>query len=324
MSPAMAWLPSTGATRKIAANLSPAQASCYRIKYDSYLAHLFNKRPHLMTESPLRSVVLSAMHRVLAPIVRVLLAHEITLPMAIEMLKRVFVEVAERDFRLDNKASTDSRISLLTGVHRKDVKRLRELPHAEANLPPKVSLSAQVVATWITDPRWLTANGQPRPLPRLSHGTSVSFEALVSSISLDIRPRSILDEWLRLGVATVNSNDEVVLLSNAFVPKEGMEEKLAYYGHNLGDHAAAAADNVLATSSPWFERSVHHDSLTEAQVEQLRIRASELGMQVLTGLHSMAEKSATEADTPDQPASKRFTCGVYFYSTDTEDGSPKA
>jgi len=281
-----------------------------------------------MSESTLRSVLLSAMHRVLAPIVRIMLAHEITLPMAIELLKRVFVEVAERDFRLDNKASTDSRISLLTGVHRKDVKRLRELPHAEANLPPKVSLSAQVVATWITGPQWLTPSGQPRPLPRLSHGAEHSFEALVSSISQDIRPRSILDEWLRLGVVAINDADEVVLLSNAFVPKEGMEEKLAYYGHNLGDHAAAAADNVLATSSPWFERSVHHDSLSEAQVEQLRARASELGMQVLTGLHSMAEKSTEEAVAQGAPGNnqptKRFTCGVYFYSTDTADSSLKA
>jgi len=277
-----------------------------------------------MSESPLRSVLLSAIHRVLAPIVRVMLAHEITLPMAIELLKRVFVEVAERDFQLDNKTSTDSRISLLTGVHRKDVKRLRELPHAEANLPPKISLSAQVVATWITGAQWLNSDGQPRPLPRLAHGEKISFEALVTSVSQDIRPRSILDEWLRLGVASINEADQVVLLNNAFIPREGMEEKLAYYGHNLGDHAAAAADNVLATNSPWFERSVHHDSLTEEQVAQLRTRASELGMQVLTKLHAVAENSGTAAESNDNSessAKKRFTCGVYFYSTDATDST---
>lgn len=242
--------------------------------------------------------------------------------MAIELLKRVFVEVAERDFQLDNKASTDSRVSLLTGVHRKDVKRLRELPHAEANLPPKISLSAQVVATWITGQPWLDANGEPRPLPRLAHGEEISFEALVTSVSQDIRPRSILDEWLRLGVVSINEDDEVVLLSNAFIPREGMEEKLAYYGHNLGDHAAASADNVLATSSPWFERSVHHDGLTAAQVAQLSAHASKLGMQVLTKLHTLAENSATEGVTTDEAnngVKKRFTCGVYFYSTDTTD-----
>lgn len=272
-----------------------------------------------MTESPLRSVLLSALHRVLSPIVRVMLAHEITLPMAIEILKRVFVEVAERDFRLDNKASTDSRINLITGVHRKDVKRLRELPGLEANLPPKISLSSQTVAAWLTDQRWLDSQDRPRPLPRLgTQNDAVSFDALVASISQDIRPRSVLDEWLRLGVVTINDADEVMLVSNAFIPKDGVKEKLAYYGHNLGDHAAAAADNVLTHNSPWFERSVHHNGLTVAQVEMLRARASELGMQILTNLHTMAEQSPPETQSPSSEPTKRFTCGVYFYSTDEQ------
>lgn len=272
-------------------------------------------QPSPMTDSPIRSALLSAIHRVLSPVVRVMLGHEITLPMAIELLKRVFVEVAERDFRLDKKGSTDSRISLITGVHRKDVKRLRELPHVEADLPPKVSLSAQIVATWITGPEWIDDKGAPRPLPRLARrGNGASFETLVASISQDIRPRSVLDEWLRLGVVQINTDDEVVLTSNAFVPRDGIEEKLAYYGHNLGDHAAAAADNVLGAPRPWFERSVHHVSLSEAQIEQLRQRAAELGMQLLTELHTMAEQSANDGE-----ATKRFTCGVYFYSADNQD-----
>src|SRR5574343_206374 len=276
-------------------------------------------QPSPMTDSPIRSALLSAIHRVLSPVVRVMLGHEITLPMAIELLKRVFVEVAERDFRLDKKGSTDSRISLITGVHRKDVKRLRELPHVEADLPPKVSLSAQIVATWITGREWIDDKGAPRPLPRLARrGNGASFEALVASISQDIRPRSVLDEWLRLGVVQINADDEVVLTSNAFVPRDGIEEKLAYYGHNLGDHAAAAADNVLGAPRPWFERSVHHVSLTEAQIEQLRQRAAELGMQLLTELHTMAEQGADEGE-----ATKRFTCGVYLYSADNQD-SPAA
>jgi hypothetical protein len=274
-----------------------------------------------MSDSPLSSVLLSAIHRVLSPLVRVMLAHGITLPTAIELLKRVFVEVAERDFRLDQKPSTDSRISLITGVHRKDVKRLRELPDVETNLPPNVSLSAQIVATWITGEQWLSEDGQPRPLPRLAkRSADPSFETLVASISQDIRPRSVLDEWLRLGVVEINDADEVVLATNAFVPKEGLEEKLAYYGHNLGDHAAAAADNVLGIGKPWFERSVHHSLLSEDQVEELRQKAADLGMQMLTKLHTMAGKTSAASPSPGDEerdaAGKRFTCGVYFYSTD--------
>jgi len=277
-----------------------------------------------MSDSPLRKVVLSAIHRVLSPLVRVMLAHGITLPMAIELLKRVFVEVAERDFRLEGKASTDSRISLVTGVHRKDVKRLRELPDLADNLPPKISLSAQIVATWITDPRWLDESGSPLALARLAkQGGEKSFETLVSSINQDIRPRSVLDEWVRLGVVQIDQDDNVKLATDAFVPKEGFEEKLAYYGHNLGDHAMAAADNVLGIGQPWFERSVHHDMLTEAQIEELRQQASKLGMQMLTRLHGQAEKAHGEPATTAPGTGKRFTCGIYFYSTDSAEAPPE-
>ena len=249
-----------------------------------------------------------------------MLAKGMTLPMAIELLKRVFVEVAERDFRLEGKEATDSRISLLTGVHRKDVRRLRDLPLGDSELPPKISLGAQVVATWITNPRWLDGNGHPLPLPRSSRqGGESSFESLFASINRDIRPRSVLDEWLRLGVVSLSENDEVVLNQSAFIPQHDADDKLAYFALNVGDHAAAATDNVLGGRPPWFERSVHHDGLTEQQVAVLRERAADVGMNILRELHKSAEKLDSDrapqsAASPNEPA-QRFTCGIYFYST---------
>ncbi|HOT83606.1 MAG TPA: DUF6502 family protein [Candidatus Defluviicoccus seviourii] len=262
------------------------------------------------------------MRRVLAPVVRLMLAKGVTLPMAIELLKRVFVDVARTDFQLDGKAPTDSRISLLTGVHRKDVRRLRELPDIETNLPEKVSLGAQVVGAWVTRTEWLDRKGRPKPLPRLaSAGDAISFERLVASISRDIRPRSVLDEWLRLGVVAVNEKDEVVLNASAFIPQAGEEEKLAYLGLNVGDHAAAAVDNVIGEKLPWFERSVHHTALTPAQVDALRARAAEMGMGLLQELHAIADHvDNVQPLVPVAADGQRFTCGIYFYSAADEAG----
>lgn len=268
-----------------------------------------------MSPAPASPALIAVLHRLLSPLVRLMLAKGITLPMAIEFLKRVFVEVAERDFRIGDKVATDSRISLLTGVHRKDVRRLRELPRIEGDLPDKVSLGAQVVAAWITQPRWLSDDGKPRPLPRFaSDGGKLSFEALVESVSKDIRPRSVLDEWIRLGVVRVNEQEEVVLQEQAFVPQHGEDEKLAYYGLNVGDHAQAATDNVLGAGRPWFERSVHHQGLSESQIEVLRGRAATLGMAMLQDLHTEADKADGEGGLSD----RRFTCGIYFYSAPVE------
>ena len=68
-----------------------------------------------------------ALRKLLRPLVRLMLAHGITYPYLSDLLKGLFVEVAEQDFRLDAKAPTDSRVSLVSGVHRKDVARLRSL-----------------------------------------------------------------------------------------------------------------------------------------------------------------------------------------------------
>ena len=273
----------------------------------------------MMSDSSTSTILLTALRKVLAPVVRLMLAKGMTLPMTIELLKRVFVEVAERDFRLEGKSATDSRISLLTGVHRKDVRRLRDLPHFGSELPPKISLGAQLVAEWITNPAWLDANGRPLSLPRTSRrGGELSFESLFASISRDIRPRSVLDEWLRLGVVTLNKEDEVVLNQSAFIPQHDADDKLAYFALNVGDHAAAAADNVLGGGEPWFERSVHYDGLTEEQIAIVRERTSEVGMTILRDLYKTAERqvagSAPESKNPSSEGNQRFTCGIYFYS----------
>jgi len=265
----------------------------------------------IVPTSQISPALLAALHRLLSPVARLMLARGITLPMAVELLKRVFVDVAERDFRLGEKTATDSRISLLTGVHRKDVRRLRALPGVEDELPEKVSLGAQLVAAWTTRPEWQDGQGRPRPLPRLaSNGGDCSFESLVASVSRDIRPRSVLDEWIRLGVVAVNAADEVELQEQAFIPRHGEAEKLAYYGLNLGDHIAAATDNVLEIGKPWFERSVHHQGLSAGEVDALREKAAALGMSLLQDLHQQASRP----DGDGQAKDRRFTCGVYFYS----------
>lgn len=244
-----------------------------------------------------------------------MLAKGITYTYLADLLKGIFVEVAEREFRIEGKAQTDSRISLLTGVHRKDVRRLRELDESSAEeIPPAVSLGAQLVAAWTGLPEYQDPAGGPRRLPRLARsGGDLSFEGLVAGISKDIRSRAVLDEWLRLGVVHVNENDEVVLDADAFIPQRGFEEKAFYFAHNLHDHAAAAAHNLLGEGPPWLERSVHYDALSAASVAKLREMATKTGMDALLALNRRAMILEEQDRAGDQPR-QRFTCGIFFFS----------
>jgi len=270
-------------------------------------------------------VLTRALRHVLRPLVRLMLGRGINYPYLAELLKGLFVEVADKEFRLDGKKPTDSRINLLTGVHRKDVSRLRmELDNQDDDIEPGiVSLGAQLVARWLGSPEYLDATGKAKPLTRFaSEGGGCSFEALVASVSSDIRSRVVLDEWLRLGVAHLDDENRVCLNAEAFVPTKGFEEKVFYFGHNLHDHAAAAVSNLLDTQNtnteigvPFIERSVYYDELSISSVKQLATQGKTLGMKTLLAMN----KSALEAEardrieSPNEPR-QRMTFGIYFYA----------
>ncbi len=277
-----------------------------------------------MSKPNLSPVLVRAIQRVLHPLVRLMLSSGITYPYLAELLKGLFVEVADKEFRLRESASTDSRISLLTGVHRKDVKRLRsQTGAAEMQMPEVVSVGSQLVATWLGQAPYLDKQGKPRRLPRLSSAdSSVSFEGLVAARSKDIRARVVLDEWLRLGIVTLDDEDCVVLSTEAFIPQAGLDEKIHFFAHNLHDHAAAATHNLIGTGTPWLERSVYYDELSQESINELNAQAQQLGGNMLKTLNQSAMRLEAR-DALDTAPRQRFTCGLYFYSEPSSGESKK-
>lgn len=274
-----------------------------------------------MTPSP---SLLSALRRLLRPLVRLLTAQGVTYPMLAELLKQTYVDVAAAEFGLDGRPPTDSRVSLLTGVHRKDVKRLRERPSGGAEpMPELVALGAQLAAAWTTRRELRDRAGRPRPLPRLaSEGGARSFEGLVASISKDIRARSVLDEWLRLGVAQIDDQDRVVLRAAAFVPTRGFDEKAFYFGHNLHDHLAAAAHNVQGGAPPFLERSAQYEGLSASSVAHLAAVAEKSGMEAVRAVYRRAKECEARDRKLEEPK-QRLTFGIYFYSEPLPAEAPK-
>lgn len=255
-----------------------------------------------------------AVRKVLRPLVRLMIASGITYPVLTELLKGLFVKVALVDFPLDGKHPTDSRINLLTGLQRRDIKRLRNAGDGEESaMPESVSFGAQLVARWVGGAPFIDEEGRPRPLPRHARsGDGISFDDLVASQSKDIRARVVLDEWLRLGIVSIDDENRVVLNTDAFVPQGSVEEKIFYFAHDLHDHAAAATNNLLGTAEPRLERSVHYDRLSKESVAKLDALARQLGMNLLKTL-SRAAMDLEARDEKNAAPPHRFTCGVYVY-----------
>ena len=123
-----------------------------------------NKGSHLShpTGQEPPSSLLVALRHLLRPLVKLLLHYQITYPVLSDMLKSIYVQVANEDFPLPGKKQTDSRISLLTGVHRKDIKR-RLHQQDSADSTSQSPLMAQLIATWLSDPRYCDNKGKALP-----------------------------------------------------------------------------------------------------------------------------------------------------------------
>lgn len=257
------------------------------------------------------------MRRVLRPLVRLLISQQVAFPDVANLLRSLYVEVAEKDFQLPKKPTTDSRVSLLTGIYRRDVKRLRaELQESEtgsAAPASSASIGGLIVSRWLADPAFLDAEGHPQELERREgrHGQP-SFSQLVRSVSVDVRPQSVLDEWLRLGVVAVTVEGRVRLEREAFVPTEGFQEMAHYFGRNLRDHVAAAAHNLAGEEPPFLERSVFYAQLTPQAVAELRKLSAEVGAEAIGRVNREALR-LQQSSRNDDSARHRMTFGAYFY-----------
>ncbi len=255
------------------------------------------------------------LQRMLRPLVRLLIRAGVTFPSLEGLLRELYVHVAEEEFALDGKAQTDSRISLLTGVHRKEVRRLREAGFQVSTVPVAVSRSSRIIAQWLSAPGYTGLDGQPLPLPRSSLTPDApSFEALVESVTRDVRPRAILDDWLGQGLVTLDNEQRIVLLEQAFIPASGGEELAHYFGRNLHDHMAVATENILASKPAFLERAVHYDGLSEEQSLHLEQLSRQSALSVLNDVNRSAMQSVQDNKEP-VPEEKewRWTFGVYIY-----------
>jgi hypothetical protein len=264
---------------------------------------------------------LTVMKGLMRPLVRTLIARGVTAPAFYKLLKSVYVEVARDEFRIAEEPPTDSRITLLTGVHRRDVRAiLSDDDDSWDTARAKTATFATVIGQWMARPDYNDADGQPKALPRGAED-GASFEALVRSINTDIRPRTVLDELLRQGLV-VEADDGLLRISDkARQGPASDDDRLVFFAANVGDHIAAATENLLSDAPPFFERAVFYNQLPADAVDQVEARARDLSQGILETLNDETQALRAAAD-PTTPGAERYRLGIYFYR-ETGDPDPE-
>jgi hypothetical protein len=264
---------------------------------------------------------LDAAMLVLAPLVRWLLRTGVHYGAIAQGLKQVFIAEARRELERRGAKVTDSALSVLSGVHRKDVRTLSALPEVQAALVP--TPASLLFTRWVTDPALRVPDpsgvGEPALRTRLSrHGDMPSFEALAREVSSDVHPRTLLEELLRLELVRVEG-DEVVLTSEHFVAPRAELEAAQTLGVNVADHLNAAVHNLSGRDSARFlEQSVFACGLSPASGERLGELARELWSPAFTAMVQaatarLAEDDAERVNSARALPRERMRFGAYFY-----------
>ncbi len=260
----------------------------------------------------------AALRHLMRPLVTLLIRSGVTFPILAELLRGLYVEVALRDLLRERRMQTDSRVSLMTGVHRKEIRRLRGTETEALTIPPVVTLSSQVIARWLSASGYQDKNGAPLLLPRTAPDGAPSFEALVATVTSDVRPRAVLDDWLSQGIVSQLSDGRLRLNENAYLPRPGQGEQLFYFARNLRDHIAAACANLAAADKPpFFDRSVHYDRLSPATAQKLEAAARAAAEAALLDINRLAIE-LTDVGTPSDDATHRVNFGAYVYRADEQ------
>lgn len=260
-----------------------------------------------------------AIARVLRPMARLMIDHGLQLPDMVELLKVALVDEASNAFSLADKGSSDTRISLLTGVHRKDVRRLREVQKVESESTTMLPLATMVVARWMSEPRYLNADQTVRALartPKRSQPGEPDFTTLVGEVSRDVGARAVLDELVRLGVVDLQDDGLVALRSNGFAPKEGLRESFHFLADNVSDHLMAAVHNMAPTRTTpaKLEQCIYSDELSKQQVDELHKLARQLWTKALQPF-LRAATVADQRSKSDQGPKYKIRFGIYFNDT---------
>lgn len=263
-------------------------------------------------------VLRSAIRRLLAPLVKIVLRNGVPYCVFMEEAKKVFIDVADAKFSISGRKQSAARVAIITGISRKEVSRIRSSSSMDDDLCARDSFNraARVISAWVSYPDFTDVDGDPLELS--IDGDDPSFASLVRQSSGDMLVRAMLDELVRVG-AVQRIDKKVRLVNRSYVPAVSEVEKLRILGTDVAslistiDHNLQSVDNG---DEPYFQRKVYYDNLPEQALPELRVLASKHGQEFIELMDRWIQPNDRDVN-PDVTGIGKFGAGVgVFYFED--------
>jgi hypothetical protein len=145
-----------------------------------------------------------------------LLRHGVGFGEFADAVRATYIDIAKAEWLPEGRPDTDARLALLTGIHVRDVHRIRDVSFGA---PDDVELGqiARVLQGWCQNPIYLGPYGVPIEIQ--FSGDGLSFEKLVAECTNgEADPELVLEELMRTGAVKVTSDRYVRLLNRTYLP----------------------------------------------------------------------------------------------------------
>jgi Family of unknown function (DUF6502) len=257
----------------------------------------------------IRQALNNAVVQLLRPLVRVLLRHGLAYDEFAELARRTYVDVADRDFALKGRKQTTSRISVITGLNRKEVARLQGLNATRdaggTELARTMNRAARVVVGWLSE------HGRPDGAADLLDAEQ--FAALVRRHSGDMPSRAVLDELRDAGAVSVDGAGRYQLGREGYGPKATDIRKITLLGQHASELLGAIEHNLShAPEQAWLQQRVFAEHIAADRADAVRDGLRQVGLQALASARSLLVSHSSDDDAP-APGARRVSIGVYYF-----------
>ena len=222
-------------------------------------------------QDKLKKQVLDAFLIVMRPIVRILLRYGVGYREFVEVTKTAFVDIASTDFGIRGRPTNISRVAVMTGLTRKEVRRLRDKISSGIDMVTvKTTPLSDVLHHWYAQDEFTDSSGNPLSLPFA--GDTESFSSLVRRFGGDIPPGAMRTEMRRVGAVSEDRAGNLTIMDRAILPSEKHDILIAQLIHAV----YPLLSNVNYNTSPnepedgWASRVAYTQILRSSEKGRLR------------------------------------------------------
>ena len=261
-----------------------------------------------------KSVIHAACQRVLRPLASMLLRFGMTWKEFSDLSKSAFVQAATEEFGINGRPTNVSRVSILTGIGRKEVKRQRDL--MEANEPPvkrKTTDATRLLSGWHQDPEFLDTNSLPKLLRENGHGPT--FEKLFSRYGGDIAMPTMIKELTKTGAMERLESGELKVLMRYYQPSLADSENLQFAVDRIHDVIETMNNNVFIDESngPRFGGFAANDAIPVEAIPAFRDYLDKRGQEFLEEIDDWLTQHAKNSG---KPATNTARVGISLFATE--------